>query len=183
MSLIAGFDEVGRGAWAGPLLICGTVIETNQLAGLRDSKQLSRRKRQEFTQELLREVKALSLQWVAPCTIDEYGLGVALRNGFVACASEVDADRYVVDGAVDYLGTSRSQAVVRGDESVPAVAAASIIAKYYRDTYMKLIDTLYPVYGFKEHVGYGTAAHKSALSRLGASPIHRRSFKPVAKHV
>ena len=181
--LVAGFDEVGRGAWAGPLLVAGVVLDVEDFLNLKDSKQLTKSKRKQTTSLLLRSVVDIKLIWKSAQFIDTVTLGSALREGFVDAANSLVADLYIIDGNVDYLHMPNSESVIRGDENVPAIAAASIIAKYYRDTFMIEYSRVYKNYGFEQHVGYGTKQHMEALKKYGVCALHRKSFKPVAPYV
>ena len=178
---IAGIDEVGRGCWAGPL-VAGAVLLRAPLAGLADSKQLSRRRR-EALDVLIRAQAAYGLGWVAASEIDALGMTASVRLAFSrALAALGDAyQELVIDGNINYFpDNARARAVVRADASVPAVSAASIIAKVARDRYMAEMSQQYPAYGFAQHVGYGTKQHLQALTTHGICPLHRRSFRPIA---
>ncbi len=186
---MVGIDEVGRGCWAGPL-VAGAVILPTKLeiddasVRLRDSKQLSRKQREATAQWLYNHALAIGLGWVWPNEIDEHGLTWAVRSAMARALNEVvvDYDDVIIDGNINYLADNpRAHAIVRADSSVPAVSAASIVAKVARDTYMSELDESYDGYGFNTHVGYGTAAHIASLKALGVSDIHRRSYKPIRK--
>lgn len=178
---IAGFDEVGRGAWAGPLLVVGVVIKSDSLTDLRDSKSYTAKQRESLRAIVCRNVLSVGLSWVSAEEIDTIGLANSLKRGFkdAAATLEPHADTIIVDGNVDYVGSPISTALIKGDESVPAVAAASIIAKQLRDAYMHQLHSLHPEYEFNRHVGYGTALHKKLIEQHGITRFHRRSFKGV----
>lgn len=177
---IIGIDEVGRGCWAGPL-VAGAVILTNDVPGLNDSKKLSKKRRLELDL-LIRTNGTVGLGWVTPTEVDNLGLTEAVRLAMRRAVDElqVQADEVIIDGNYNYLpGMPGSRAVIRADGSIPAVSAASIVAKVARDTYMQQLDERYLSWQFDRHVGYGTAAHITALKEFGVSDIHRKSYKPI----
>jgi ribonuclease HII len=179
--MTVGIDEVGRGCWAGPL-VAGAVMLAAPIPGLRDSKKLSKTSRIILAQQIYDQALAWGLGWVTPEEIDTHGLTWAVKTAMSRALADVagDYDEIIVDGNINYLAEDqRAQALIRADDLVPAVSAASIIAKVARDTYMYELDERYAGYGFARHVGYGTAEHQAALRRLGVSDIHRKSYKPV----
>ncbi|MDB5169227.1 MAG: putative Ribonuclease [Candidatus Saccharibacteria bacterium] len=179
--MIVGIDEVGRGCWAGPL-VAGAVILGEPIEGLKDSKKLSKRERERLTGEIKRKAVAIGLGWVWPHEIDEIGLTAAVTKAMREALGQIgaDYDEVIIDGHLNFLPENpKTQAVIKADDTVPAVSAASIVAKVARDLYMAKIASKFPGYGFEAHVGYGTAAHVTALAQLGVSPIHRKSFKPI----
>lgn len=179
--MLVGIDEVGRGCWAGPL-VAGAVILDTPIEGVKDSKQLSKTSRIMLAAQIREYAVAIGLGWVWPAEIDAYGLTWAVQTAMERAVAEITVpyDQIVIDGNINYLPKhAGSQAVIKADASVPAVSAASIVAKVARDTYMAELGEAYAGYGFEQHVGYGTAAHIAALKRLGVSDIHRRSYKPI----
>jgi len=196
-----GIDEVGRGCWAGPLVAGAVILPENlppnllwevgppkggatevAIVKLRDSKKLSKRQREVAAAWVRLHALALGLGWVWPAEIDEHGLTWAVRTAMERALAEIAIayDEIIIDGNINYFaGNSKAQAVVKADDSVVAVSAASIIAKVARDSYMAELDERYAGYGFEKHVGYGTAAHVAALKALGVSDIHRLSYKPI----
>lgn len=182
---ILGIDEVGRGPWAGPLVV-GACVLREPIEGLTDSKKLSKKRREELSEEIWRSAE-VGLGWVSAGELDEMGLAEALRRAARLAAAEVkgDYDEIVIDGTVNLLAETkvgqRVTTLKKADALVPAVSAASIVAKVARDNYMVRAAQEYSGYGFERHVGYGTAAHRKALSKLGVCPEHRRSVKPVAR--
>jgi ribonuclease HII len=181
---IAGVDEVGRGPLAGDVVAAAVILDPLQpIDGLRDSKKLSVSRREELAQ-LIRE---RALAWaIASATVGEIDELNILQASLLAMQRAVQAlepqPGYVlVDGNRLPRWNYPSEPVVRGDDRVPAIAAASILAKVHRDTALIELDSRYPGYGFAAHKGYPTAAHLQALQILGVTPVHRRSFAPVKK--
>lgn len=176
-----GIDEVGRGCWAGPL-VAGAVALVEPLAGLRDSKKLSKKQREALDVTVRSEAPGIGLGWVWPAEIDKHGLTWAVRTAMKRALAEiaVEYDEIIIDGNINYFANDpKARAVIKADDSVPSVSAASIIAKVARDAYMAGLDGRYAGYGFDKHVGYGTAAHIAALKGLGVSDVHRLSYKPI----
>ena len=183
--MILGIDEVGRGPWAGPLVIGAVVLGDTTIDGLTDSKKLTPHKREVLADRIVKEAAAYGLGWVDASEIDEVGLSAALS---LACRRAVEQvhvpyHEIIIDGTINFLqGTNKGRYVTtmkKADLLIASVSAASIIAKVARDDYMAAQDELYPGYGFASHVGYGTAAHRAALERIGLTPLHRRSFAPI----
>ena len=186
--MILGIDEVGRGPWAGPLVVGAVVLpEGEEFVGLTDSKKLTAKKR--VALDILIREKALGwgLGWVHAEELDEIGLSAALKLASIRAVESVKAPYHeiVIDGTINFLKeTNKGQYVTtmpKADFLVPAVSAASIIAKVARDTYMEEQAIKYPEYGFASHVGYGTAQHQKALELHGVTELHRKSFAPIAK--
>ncbi len=185
--ITVGIDEVGRGAWAGPLVVGAVILNPEQLiAGLLDSKLLSKHTRELLAGIINNQARAVGLGFVEPAEVDELGLTAATS---LACRRALDQiniayDEIIIDGSINYLPDEpRARAVIKADSSVPTVSAASIIAKVARDQYMCQLAQEHPLFGFERHVGYGTAAHLTALSNHGITPLHRLSFKPVAAFI
>lgn len=180
---VIGSDEVGYGSWAGPLYVCAYVAEEGwTLPGLNDSKKLSEKQRQEVYTRL--DLNRSALICVEPQTIDEYGLGHCLVQAHVQAIKQLiergfSGARVVVDGNLR-LPLAEAESIAKADMTVPAVMAASIIAKSNRDLLMKTtMHKMYPEYGFASHVGYGTPEHMAALHAYGPCPIHRLSYRPL----
>ena len=181
-----GIDEVGRGSWAGPLVV-GLVEFTSKPAYLhllKDSKALSEKQREDLA-KLIRKDAHWSLGWSSADQIDRHGLTVATTDAILkGLTSFKNSTKIVLDGSVHYLRHTKyeslSSVLPKADSSIPEVMAASIIAKVARDQYMKEMKAVYPAYGFEVHKGYGTSAHRQKLELYGVSPIHRKSYKPVA---
>lgn len=180
--ITVGIDEVGRGCWAGPL-VAGAVIFDQVPAGLRDSKQLIKTRREALVPVIYEHALAYGLGWVTSAEIDELGLTAATSLAMRRAVDQLAAvayDEIIIDGILNYLPDEpRARAVIKADATVPAVSAASIIAKVARDNYMVEIAAEYPDYGFEQHVGYGTRLHQERLKSHGISALHRRSFAPV----
>lgn len=186
--MILGIDEVGRGPWAGPLVVGAVVLpEPLTIEGLTDSKKLSAKRRADLDERIRNEAVGWGLGWVHPDELDRVGLSEALRLATIRAVEAVKAPYHeiVIDGTINFLKeTAKGQYVTtmaKADFLVPAVSAASIIAKVARDTYMEEQDALFPEYGFASHVGYGTAKHQQALQEHGVTALHRTSFAPIKK--
>jgi ribonuclease HII len=176
-----GIDEVGRGSWAGPLVV-GAVILDAPIDGLMDSKKLTAQRRQQLAEIIKKKAAAVGLGWVEPAEIDRLGLTKATRLGISRALAQIHTrfDEIIIDGSVNFLADDhRAKAVIKADDSVQAVSAASIIAKVARDLFMTEAATEYPEYGFEKHVGYGTAGHLSSIKLHGTCKLHRLSYKPV----
>ena len=178
-----GIDEVGRGAWAGPLLVVAA-RDTGQLPeGLMDSKVLTKLRRQSL-RALVEAVCDLGEGWVSAEEIDALGLTQAMRLAVQRALSAMEArpdEQIIMDGHINYCADSFTnvQAVIHADATHPIVSAASIYAKVVRDDHMARLGEKFPEYGFESHVGYGTAQHKAALTVHGVASLHRKSYKPV----
>ena len=179
--IVSGFDEVGRGAWAGPLTVVGVSLASEEFAGLRDSKYYSGKKRQKIYGRIMRTAQAISICWISNSEIDTNGLGPSLSKAFKGCATNLPSSTVrIVDGSVNYLNDFvNSFSEPKADDTYPAVAAASIVAKHLRDSYMQSVHNIFPDYLFMSNVGYGTKDHKAALSKIGPCRLHRLSFKGV----
>lgn len=181
-SRIAGVDEVGRGCLAGPVVVAAVILDPNRpIKGLRDSKKLSAKKREELAQEIKEKALAWSVAAMGPEVIDKINILQATLEAMKAAVEKlpVEPDFVQVDGNKLPKWKWLSEAIVKGDDKVEWISAASIIAKTTRDAYMCKIAKLYPQYGFEHHVGYGTAEHIKALKAYGPTPIHRKTFAPV----
>lgn len=179
--ITVGIDEVGRGCWAGPV-VAGAVILDKPIQGLKDSKKLSKKRREELTGLIKREAKAIGLGWVPAEIIDEVGITKAVALAMQQALNQIktEYDEVIIDGHLNFLPDNpKTRAVVKADDTVPAVSAASIVAKVARDYYMAKVDEEVPGYEFGQHVGYGTALHLEKLKVNGVSRLHRRSFKPI----
>lgn len=182
--LIAGIDEVGRGCLAGPVVAAAVILQENiDISLLRDSKKLSKKQRETVVTQIKQQSRHIGIGWVSALEVDEQGLSWAVKeSGLRAIADmSIKPDYIILDGNHNYLKDThyKSEALISADATEACVAAASIIAKVARDNYMELAAYAHPGYGFEQHVGYGTAAHKIALKELGATQRHRKSFAGV----
>jgi ribonuclease HII len=188
MDMILGIDEVGRGPWAGPLVIGAVVLGGAKIEGLTDSKKLTKKRRDVLDVEIREKAAGFGLGWVTASEIDQIGLAQSLKLATRRAVEQINVPYHeiIIDGTVNFLAdTSKGQYVTtmkKADLLVPNVSAASIIAKVARDNYMILQDEKYPGYSFKSHVGYGTAVHVAAIDKLGVTPLHRLSFAPLHKY-
>jgi len=180
---IAGVDEAGRGPLAGPVVAAACLLAGDgPVEGVFDSKQLSRDQRKKFYDQLIAHPKVTYAVGVVDSEeIDRINILQATIRAMQEAASALDADYLLVDGLQLPYPDVPVEKVIRGDSLCYAIAAASIIAKEVRDRLMEEYDSQWPEYGFARHKGYGTAAHREALAKLGPCPIHRRSFAPIKK--
>lgn len=193
MKYIIGIDEVGRGPIAGPLIVCACALksETEVLSffpkgELRDSKKLSEKVRLAIVEKLQPLVKSLDIIFgigeISAEEIDDRGLSQAIKDALKLALKKVHKqgvpqDAFIfLDGSLYVDDIYQQETIVKGDEKIPEIALASIIAKVYRDTLMKKVADVYPEYGFTSHVGYGTKAHYEAIKKQGITPLHRKSF-------
>ena len=180
--LVAGVDEAGRGPLAGPVVAAAVILDpTVRIVGLADSKRLSAQHRAELDLEIRARASSCAVARVGADVIDAVNILQATMQAMREAVARLDLspDEVLVDGNRCPVLSCPARAVVRGDASVAAISAASILAKVARDREMIEMDRRYPEYGFARHKGYGTRAHRDALLRFGPSPIHRTSFAPV----
>ncbi|MFT5782411.1 MAG: ribonuclease HII [Pseudomonas sp.] len=182
--LVAGVDEVGRGPLCGAVVTAAVILDpARPILGLNDSKKLTAARRE----QLFDEICAKAISWcIARAEVEEIDQLNILHATMLAmqravAGLSVTPRLALIDGNRCPLLDVPSAAVVKGDSKVPAIAAASILAKVSRDREMQMLDLQYPGYGIAGHKGYPTPAHLEALRRLGPTPIHRRSFAPVRK--
>lgn len=187
-SMILGIDEVGRGPWAGPLVVGAVVLGGKAIDGLTDSKKLTKKRREELDIIIRRDAEAYGLGWVGAMEIDAIGLSEALVLATKRAVEQIKAPYHeiIIDGTINFLkDTSKGRYVTtlkKADLLVPSVSAASIIAKVARDNYMTEQHAIYPAYKFSSHVGYGTGAHRAAIEANGVTSLHRLSFAPLQKY-
>ena len=197
--MILGIDEVGRGPYAGPLVIGACILPDAEkikeeperyhwISELTDSKKLTARRREVLYDKIKEGAAAVATGWVSASEIDEIGLSESLK---LACRravkqiqeTHVPFSEIIIDGTVNFLSGTPLEKYVstlkKGDLLIKEISAASILAKVERDRYMAELAEKYPEYGFEKHVGYGTAAHQKAMEQFGLTPEHRRSFRPV----
>ena len=184
--LVCGIDEAGRGPLAGPVVAAAVILDSARpIPGLNDSKKLSEKKRLVLA-EMIRE---RAIAWaVAEASVEELDRINILQASLLAMQRAVAGltvrpTSALVDGNRCPKLDIPAEAIIQGDGKIASIAAASILAKTVRDAGMRLLHAQYPQYGFDRHMGYPTAAHFKALEEHGASPVHRRSFGPVAKQL
>ena len=186
--LIAGLDEAGRGCWAGPVAAGAVILPldapdlTEMLAGVHDSKELSPAQREHFYPLICQAALAVGVGLVPAEEIDRLGIVQATRKAMAqAVAALVPRPDFLL---IDFLHLPQvkiaQKGIAKGDALSLSIAAASIVAKVFRDRVMAALGKDYPGYGFARHKGYGTPQHRAALARLGPCPIHRFSYAPVA---
>ena len=178
VTLIAGMDEAGRGPLAGPVVAAAVIMPLDEIIpGVDDSKKVSEKKREILFEKIKEKAIAYKIVAVDEKTIDEINILEATKKAMKECVSglSVRPEIVLVDAVKLDLGVP-SKAIIKGDALSYSIAAASILAKVYRDHLMESYDEIYPAYGFKKHKGYGTKAHIDAIKEIGPCPIHRRSF-------
>ena len=181
---VIGVDEAGRGPLAGPVVAAAVILDDLQpIAGLNDSKKLTEKRREKLYDEILAKALCCSIAEASVQEVDSLNI---LQATLLAMRRAVDGLRLkpvkvLVDGNRLPVLEVRAEAIVQGDALVPAISAASILAKVHRDRLCVRLHEQYPQYGFDRHKGYGTAVHLQALSEHGPSPWHRSSFAPVAR--
>ena len=180
--IIAGVDEVGRGSWAGPVVSAAVILGTfTEVSKLKDSKKLSRTTRNNLFDQL-RKKAFLGIGFASVAEIERLNI---LKATFLSMQRAISSltikpELIMIDGPqVPKELKNRAIAIVKGDQLVPEISAASIVAKVVRDDHMALLNKKYPGYFWDRNVGYGVKAHFSALKSLGITPSHRRSFKPI----
>jgi ribonuclease HII len=186
ISCLAGVDEVGRGPLAGDVVAAAVILPPkHSIQGLADSKALTAHQRQSLYKEIIEQALDYSVARASVAEIDQYNIlqstMMAMRRAVMGL--KIKPDFVAVDGNRLPKWEYPAEAVVKGDGRVEVISAASIIAKVVRDAEMIELEAKYPGYGFAKNKGYGTAQHLEALKRLGATPIHRRSFSPVSENL
>ena len=182
MKIIAGVDEVGRGPLAGPVLAAAVVLpKDHSIEGLRDSKKLSKKQREALIPEITGQATGIGIGKVEVEVIDKINIREAtLKAMQIALENLPDKpDEALIDGHSLDNQKIPNRGIIGGDDIVDSIKAASIIAKVTRDNIMSDYGRIFPEYGFENHKGYGTKAHMEALEEYRATPIHRRTFKPV----
>lgn len=186
VTAIAGLDEAGRGAWAGPVYAAAVILPpddslTARLHGVRDSKQMSARQRSKWAEDIRSAAAAWGVGFADAGEVDGMGIvpatRLAMTRALAACGCEA---RHLLVDALRLPGLAVSQdALIKGDRRSLSIAAASVLAKTARDEVMQAWDAAFPGYGFAHNKGYGTAMHRAALEVLGPCALHRQSFAPV----
>lgn len=180
--LLAGVDEAGRGPLAGPVCAAAVILDPKRpIEGLADSKKLSAKKREALAPLIRERALAWAVAWAEPEEIDRVNILRATMNAMQRAVEGlgVEPDCVWVDGNRLPDLPYPAEAIVKGDAKVPAISAASILAKTARDAKMREYARAYPEYGFERHAGYGTKEHVAALEQYGPTPIHRKTFEPV----
>jgi ribonuclease HII len=180
---IAGLDEVGRGALAGPVVVAAVILDptTTLPEGLDDSKKLTALQRERIAEELRHTALCHAYGLIGPEEIDDTNILIATRRAMLQALGKLQpcADFLLIDAIQLRESGLPQKAIIRGDSVSASIAAASVLAKTYRDALMRDYDAVYPHYGFARHVGYGTREHWAALRAHGCCPIHRRTFRGV----
>lgn len=180
--LTAGVDEVGRGPLCGDVVTAAVILDlARPVSGLNDSKKLTEKRREALFVEIQEKALSFCIARASVAEIDEINILQAslLAMHRAVAGLSVQPEYVLVDGNKVPKWPYKAEAVVKGDSRVPAIAAASILAKVTRDREMVAFDSVYPGYGMAGHKGYPTKVHMEALQRLGVTPIHRRSYAPV----
>ncbi len=186
VQFIAGVDEVGRGPLVGNVVTAAVILDpTNPIEGLKDSKKLSEKKRDALAEEIKQKALAWSIGYATPEEIDELNIlhATMLAMQRAVQGLKITPEFVFVDGNRVPELSMPAQAVVKGDDRVSEISAASILAKVARDAEMYALDEKHPEYGFAKHKGYPTKLHFEKLAEYGILPEHRKSFGPVKKYV
>ncbi len=184
--LIAGVDEAGRGPLAGSVVVAAVILpDAHTLVGLHDSKLLSALQRERLYPQIIAQALAYHIVSLDREEIDRLNILQATLLGMQRAVAglAIQPTQVLVDGNQCPSFSCEAKAIVKGDQKIAAISAASILAKVTRDRQMLEYETLYPGYGFATHKGYGTATHRAALERLGPCSIHRRSFAPLREWI
>lgn len=180
--MIAGIDEVGRGALAGPVTVAAVVLGAAHIDGLTDSKLLSKKHRAVLEQVIKKQALSIGIGWVSAKVIDRIGMSAALKLAAETVLKQITVpfDEIIIDGTIKLVDDPRAVTMKKADLLIASVSAASVVAKEARDSYMTFAHDLFPEYGFDKHVGYGSPQHLQALTEHGPSRIHRLTFAPIA---
>lgn len=182
---IAGIDEVGRGPLAGPVVSAAVILPTNvQILGLNDSKQLSHQKRAELFDQIQEQALAIGIGIVDHEEIDKVNIYQASRKAMTLAVHDlaIQPTHLLIDAMTLDLAIPQDK-IIKGDARSISIAAASIVAKEFRDQLMVEYHKVYPYYGFDRNAGYGTKEHLAGLEKYGMTPIHRKTFGPVKKYL
>lgn len=183
--VVAGMDEVGRGSWAGPLVMAIVMPGSGTIEGVRDSKKIAQKKRESLYDQIIDWCQGFAFGVVTNDEIDEWGMSKALsvcanRALATLCEDKTKIDIVLLDGNIDYIKHeyTKTELIVKGDNFSHCIAAASILAKVHRDKYMasEVVAGKYPEFCFDKNKGYPAPVHKEALKTLGATPLHRISW-------
>ncbi len=179
---IAGLDEAGRGAWAGPVVAAAVILPPKlRIKGVRDSKLLSPRQRERLYILITKQAVTYAVGIVSEKIIDQQGIIPATRQAFLKAVNKLntEVDYLLVDGIKIFEHNVSNKFYIKGDRHIMSIAAASIIAKVTRDRLLESYHQEFPQYGFNKHKGYGTQMHREKLEEYGLSAIHRRSYYPM----
>ena len=183
MAIIAGVDEAGRGPLAGPVVAAAVILPNSyNLEGLDDSKKVTPKKRSLLFKEIQNQAISIGMGIVPAAGIDKTNILEATQKAMrmALCQLKTEPDQALIDGFALSTQIIPNKGIIKGDQTVDVIKAASIIAKVTRDKMMEQYDLIFPVYGFKKHKGYGTREHMNKLRLNKACLIHRKSFRPVA---
>lgn len=178
---IIGADEAGRGPWAGPVVAAAVQFRGKMIRGLADSKKLSESQREKLY-DRIRERTTWGIGVASNTLIDEIGIKKATNFAFAVAIYQCNpgsAETIKIDGKDAFILPFTYESIVKGDQKVREIMAASILAKVYRDRLLLKYDELYPAYSFRSHKGYGTTAHQRAIAECGVCAIHRLSYRPL----
>lgn len=183
VTLIAGTDEAGRGPLAGPVVAAAVILKKGaKIEGVDDSKKLTDKKRRELINIIKKEALAVGIGIVSPQEIDQINIYRAAKEAMISAikALKIKPEYILADAMMleEELGIP-TESIIKGDQKSASIAAASIVAKVTRDEYMIEMDKLFPMYGFKQHMGYPTKTHIEAIEKYGICPIHRKTFEPI----
>lgn len=186
LSALAGLDEAGRGAWAGPVSAAAVILPPDPglpawLNGVRDSKQMTAKQRAAWAIQIKKTALAWAVGFATQAEIDEIGIVAATRLAMQRALEQLalTPEHLLIDAVRLPAVTLPQTVLIKGDVRSLSIAASSVLAKTARDALLVAWDEEYPVYGFARHKGYGTALHQSALQKQGPCPLHRRSFAPI----
>lgn len=182
-TLVCGVDEAGRGPLAGPVVAAAVILNPDHpIEGLRDSKKLTAHAREVLAEQIKTHALAWAIAESSVADIDRMNILQATMAAMRKAVLQLDPkpDLVLVDGNRLPELPFRAEPIVKGDDLIPEISAASILAKTYRDALMRILGGMYPKYGFEQHAGYGTAYHLKMLEKWGPCPVHRMTFGPVA---
>jgi ribonuclease HII len=182
IKIVCGIDEVGRGCFAGPMVAAAVALDKDfPVEGIADSKLLTPKKRNELSEIIKEKALCWSIVEIEVDYLNEHGLTQSTQKAFIDCVQQLaHTPEFILLDAFaikDSEYADKQKAIVKGDQISVSIAAASIIAKVYRDELMERLDIDYPGYSFAVHKGYGTKSHREAIKKLGLSPLHRTCFK------